>query len=296
MSNRDGNSLFGDSAPGVVKLAVYSTIAISLMVADHHGRYVPKVREQLGQITDPVLNLVNLPSALWTAATETLRSRDQLQQRNDELESQQLLTQTRLNKMLALEAENERLRQLLHSAPKLGEKVLVAELLRVSLDPYHHRVALNKGASDGVYAGQPIADAAGLIGQVESVSATNAFAMLLSDPAHAIPVVVNRTGLRSVAYGVGQSDQLQLRDITSSADIVVGDLLVSSGLGGRFPAGFPVGTVEAINEAPGSSFRQALVRPSAALDRSREVLLVWPDQQGADPTVLVGLERREQRP
>jgi len=206
-----------------------------------------------------------------------------------------LLIQTRLNKMSALEAENARLRQLLNAAPKLGEKVLVAELLRVNLDPYVHRIALNKGTRDGVYTGQPLADADGLVGQIESTSINNAFAMLISDPGHAIPVVVNRTGLRSVAYGVGMTHRLELRDITSSANISVGDLLVSSGLGGRFPVGFPVGIVESIDEAPGSSFRQAVVRPTASLDRNQEVLLVWPDTQVENQALAEWTDQQEER-
>lgn len=279
--HRDSNALFTGSSPGVVKLAVYGILTIGLMVADHHDSYVSQLRQTLGLITDPLVKLVNLPGHLWRSAADNLADRDHLQQRNHELEQQWLETRAQLNRMSALQAENQRLRELLQSSTRLGEKVLVAELLRVDLDPYSHRVVLNKGDRDGIYAGQPIADANGIVGQIERVSALHAYAMLISDPSHAIPVVVNRNGLRSVAYGLGMTDQLVLRDITSSADIRPGDLLVTSGLGGRFPAGFPVGTVAEIAEDAGSTFRQVRIKPSAQLDRSREVLLVWPEQAGA---------------
>ncbi len=272
----EDSPLFSGSGSGALRLALYAMAAVALMVADHHGRYLEAAKEQLALVGYPILRLVDLPIRAGRWLGQTFSEREALSERNRELERRWLVDQARLNRLPALEAENRRLRELLESSPKLGDRVLVAELLDVDLDPYSHRVALNKGRIDGVYPGQPVADANGIVGQVEYVTPISAFAMLISDPNHAVPVAVNRTGLRTIAYGTGQIDRLVLKDLTASADVVEGDLLVASGLGGRFPSGFPVGRVIDIQANPGAAFLTVVVAPSAALNRSREVLLVWP--------------------
>ncbi len=291
---RESNSLFTGSSPGVIKLAVYSIATIALMIADHHGSYVSSVRQTLGLAIDPMLRAVSWPAKAFTQAQRGLESRQALLERNAELERQWLLAAARLTQLEALESENARLRELLQSQAKLSQKVLIAEFLRVDLDPFNHRVVLNKGAGDGVFVGQPLTDADGVVGQIETVSHHNAYAMLISDANHALPVVVNRTGLRSVAYGTGSTEQLQLRDITSSADVQIGDLVVTSGLGGRFPIGVPVGVVSQIDIDPGSAFNQVVITPSARLDRSREVLLVWPDEVTATGLAELDAEEADQ--
>lgn len=268
--------LFSGSGSGALRLAVYAMVAVALMVADHHGHYLDQAKDKLALVAYPILRLVDLPVRAGRWLGETFSDREALSHRNRELERRWLLDQARLNRLPALEAENRRLRELLESSPKLGDRVLVAELLDVDLDPYSHRVVLNKGSVDGVYRGQAVADANGIVGQIESVSALSAFAMLISDPNHAVPVALNRSGLRTIAYGTGQIDRLVLKDLTASADVNPGDLVVASGLGGRFPSGFPVGRVVDIQANPGDPFLTVIVAPSAALNRSREVLLVWP--------------------
>ncbi len=272
----EDSPLFSGSGTGALRLALYAMAAVALMVADHHGRFLSMAKDKLALVAYPLLRAVDLPIRAGRWLGETFSERSALNARNRELERRWLLDQARLNRLPALEAENRRLRELLESSPKLGDRVLVAELLDVDLDPYSHRVALNKGSVDGVYRGQPVADANGIVGQVESVTPLSAFAMLISDPSHAIPVAVNRTGLRTIAYGTGQTDRLVLRDLTASADVAKDDLIVASGLGGRFPNGYPVGRVVDIQANPGDAFLTVIVAPSAALNRSREVLLVWP--------------------
>ena len=279
-SDHQRDPFAGRGEASAARLALYCAIAISLMVADHHGRYLDQVRRAAGATMWPIYQLIHWPLATAEQVGETFGDRMALTARNSELEQRWLEARGQLSRMDALEAENARLRALLDSSPQLGSRVVVAELVTIDLEPFAQRVVLNRGASDGVYVGQPVADAEGIFGQVESVTEVNAFVRLITDPSHAIPVAVNRTGFRTIAYGTGQTDQLVLRDVPRSADLRPGDLLVSSGLGGRFPTGFPVGTVAAITQEPGAAFLSVEVRPSAAIDRSRELLLVWPQPEG----------------
>ena len=277
VEHSDSTALISGATSGSVRLSIYAMIAVVLMVSDHRSDYLDRVRSTLGLAVYPLLQLVDLPSQFGSWMNETWSDRASLKARNQDLEERWLLTQSQLAQTKALEAENQRLRLLLDTSPRLGTKVLVAELLRVDLDPFSHRVILNKGRLDGVYQGQPLADAGGIIGQIETLLELSSVAMLISDPGHAIPVSVNRTGLRTIAYGTGETSQLLLRDVSTSADIVAGDLLVASGLGGRFPAGFPVAKVTAAKRELGSAFQTIKAQPLAALNTSREVLLVWPN-------------------
>ena len=163
----------------------------------------------------------------------------------------------------------------------LGKRVLIAEILAVDLDPYRQRFNLNRGLADGVFVGQPLLDANGIVGQVVEVGPLTAEAVLITDADHAVPVSVNRNGLRTIAVGTGDSNRLRLPYLTNSADIQVGDLLVSSGLGGVFPSGYPVGKVIEVRIRPGQSFSEVMAEPISALDRDQEVLLVWAGEQDA---------------
>jgi rod shape-determining protein MreC len=187
--------------------------------------------------------------------------------------------------MEALQAENGRLRALLDSAPRLADRVLVANILSVDLDPFQHRFVIDKGGSDDVYVGQAMLDAGGIVGQVTRVEPFTSEAILISDPGHATPVEVNRNGLRSIAVGVGDSSRVNLPFLPNNADIEVGDLLVSSGLGGAFPSGYPVARVVEVERIPGEPFANITAQPTGALNREREVLLVWnqPAVQQSDP-------------
>lgn len=276
-------ALVGASA-AALRLALYATIAVVLMVTDHHGRYLGEVRGHLTALTYPIVRLVDLPGRLGRYLGQTLGDRHGLAEQARDLERRWLTDQARLNRLDALEAENERLRRLLDSSPRLGDRVLTAELLDVDLDPYSHRVMLNRGSAVGVFVGQPVADAHGVFGQIDLVGPYTANAVLISDPNHAIPVAVNRTGLRTIAYGTGRTDRLELRDVSTSADVEVGDLIVSSGLAGRFPVGVPVGRVASIETEPGAPFLSVIVTPTAELDRARQLLLVWPGRQALSAT------------
>lgn len=246
------------------------------MTVDHRQHHLDALRSSISVGLYPIQFLIDLPSTAGDWLQESFSSRRTLQEENARLHAQHLLLQARLQKFEALEAENLRLRELLDSSFKASDRVLIAELMSVDLDPYRHQVLLNKGKAQKVYVGQPLLDAFGVMGQIVEATPYTATAMLITDPAHAIPVQVNRNGLRSIVVGTGKLQELSLPYIPNSADIQAGDLLVTSGLGGRFPPGYPVAEVVAVTVDPGHAFAQITARPLSHLDRSREVLLVWP--------------------
>jgi rod shape-determining protein MreC len=246
------------------------------MIMDHQQSHLQTLRQGLSVITYPLQLVVNLPAATGEWLSETLSTRQQLLEENASLRAQNLLLNTRLQKLSAMEAENMRLRELLDSSFKVGERVLVAELMAVDLEPFSRQVVINKGTTDSIYIGQPLLDAEGIVGQVIQANTFSSHAILITDPSHAIPIMVNRNGLRSVAVGTGATNQLELLYIPNNADIKEGDLLVSSGLGGRFPPRYPVGTVISVTPDPSRPFAKVRAKPSARLEHGREVLLVWP--------------------
>jgi len=246
------------------------------MVMDHKYKSLESVRAGLSVVVYPIQFTVDLPGNLSDWFSESLASRRRLREENQSLRTQQIMQQVQLQKLAALEAENIRLRELLDSSFKVGEKVLIAELLSVNLDPYKHQIVINKGELHDVYAGQPLLDAKGVMGQIVHAGPYTSTAMLITDTSHAIPVQVNRNGLRTIAIGTGTINRLELPYIPNNADIQPGDLLITSGLGGHFPPGYPVARVTAVQHDPGHTFSQVAATPLAELNRSREVLLVWP--------------------
>ncbi len=249
------------------------------MVVDHLSDYLDQVRAALTTVVTPVVVIADYPNRTANTVKEVFASRESLQERVMRLEQEQILLRAKTEKMAALTAENNRLRNLLGSAAKLQDNVLVAELTGIDPDPNRHEVLVDKGSNHGVFVGQPVLDAEGLFGQVISVSPLSARVLLISDQSHSIPVQVVRSNLRLIAQVSGSLSQLDLMHIQETADIRPGDLLVSSGLGDRFPTGYPVGIVSALNYDPGRPFALATATPSALLDRSRHVLLVFSEDQ-----------------
>ena len=236
------------------------------------------LRTPLAVMVYPLQQLVSSPTRFFHEVREAVLNYSQLATENRRLRDEALVLRSRQLKFEALEHENIRLRGLLDNSFKLGEQVQIAELLSVNLAPYEHRVVVNKGSRFGVHPGQAAVDAQGVVGQVQRVTPYTAEVVLITDPSHAIPVQVNRSGVRTIAMGTGQSDRLALPYLSSSADVKVGDLLVSSGIGGVFPAGYPVATVTAL-VAGKTPFASISAVPLAQLDRNREVLLVFGDSQ-----------------
>lgn len=267
--------LFADTGVGPIRLLLYLLAAVALMVADHRTALMKRFRAQAMAVVQPIYVLAGLPSRVVVGASDALASRERLQVERDELRRQLLVNEARLDRLVAVQQENLRLRELLSGTRGLQLSVQLANVLDVDLDPFRHRILLDAGTQRGAREGLAIIDAHGVVGQLQSVSAFTSTALLISDPNHSVPVQVVRTGLRTIAYGTGRTDELVLPNIPQSADLAVGDQLVTSGIGGRFPAGLAVGEITAIAADDTRLFLVASARPAARLDRSGEVLLLW---------------------
>lgn len=252
--------------------------------------YFAPARSVLSTATYPIQLIASLPTDVQEWGTEFFQNRDDLKEKNAALEAINLLNNVRLQKLQNLERENMRLRELLGSSFRLTERVLVAELLSVDLDPFSQQVIINKGLDDNVFNGQPVLDAYGVMGQVTEVSEFSSRVVLLTDPSHGLPVQINRNGLRAVATGRGMGEPLQLEHLAHNADVRVGDVVVTSGLGGRFPVGYPVGTVISIHYPQGKAFAEIAIKPAAQVATSRELLLVLPTEKQTINDELVPTE------
>jgi rod shape-determining protein MreC len=272
------------------RFVLLAIVCLSLMFLDRQGSHLERVREGLSVVVYPIRAAVDLPFKTWRTMRESVAERQTLLAENQQLKRERLNANFRLQRMEALEAENRRLRDLLDSTEVLGHRVLIAEILAVDLDPYRHRFNLNRGFADGVFVGQALLDAEGIVGQVVQVGPLTAEAVLITDADHAVPVSVNRNGLRTIAVGTGDSNRLRLPYLTNSADIQVGDLLISSGLGGVFPTGYPVGRVIEVRIRSGQSFAEVIAEPVSKLDRDQEVLLVWTEESEPLPETSSLLE------
>ncbi|WP_440996297.1 rod shape-determining protein MreC [Arhodomonas sp. SL1] len=261
------------------RLVLLVLVSVGLMTLDHREGVLQPVRYTLSALIYPVHLTAELPSMVQRLFAREVRDRRDLLAEIDRLRDKLLLNRARLQKLDALEVENIRLRKLLDASYEVGESVLIAELMRVDFDPHTHLVRIDKGATDGLFAGQPVLDAEGVVGQVNAVGPFSATVRLVSDPSHAIPVQVNRNGVRAVAVGTGDLNALKLINLPNNSDVRAGDLLLTSGLGGRFPAGYPVGKVAEVDTDPGEPFARVSVDPEAALDRIQEVLLVRRDEE-----------------
>jgi len=269
-------------SPGI-KIVIIIIVSIVLMMVDHAHDSLAPVRSTLAVAMQPVQMAAEMPREIAQYLGRYF-NRGQLISENDTLSQKVLLLQARLQRLASLEAENERIRALLASASQLNQNVLIARILSVTPDPYRHYVKLNKGSADGVFVGQALVDANGIMGQVTDITPLDARAILITDANHGIPVEINRTGLQTIAQGTGKSDELRLPFLANNSDIKVGDLLVSSGLGGRYPTGYPVAKITRVNHQPGDEFLDVVANPTAHLNRGREVLLVWTRDTSTAPT------------
>ncbi len=260
------------------------------MFVDHRQGHLDVVRATLSTLVYPLQFAVNLPVEMGRWVSTSLVTQKSLIEVNNRLREEHQLLNSKLQRFAVLEEENKRLRQLLGSSIKIKERTLVAELLAVELEPFRQLVEINKGLRVGAYDGQPVVDAHGIIGQIIHVGPFSSKVLLITDPSHALPVQVNRNGLRAIAVGTGQDNILLLKHLPTNADIHEGDLIISSGLGHRFPRGYPVGTITNITMKRGGPFANVIVTPSAKLARNREVLLVWPyedNEKTADDAEVV---------
>lgn len=270
-----------NASPGL-RFFLAAILCVVLMVLDHRSDYLSRLRVYAGAALYPLQLAIDAPAraARWTEENLALRGR--LVRENETLRIAATRAGARLQRLDALETENARLRGLLDARTRVPDRVVVGEILAVDMDPLRHRVVLNRGSREGAYEGQALIDARGVVGQITRDRLWSSEALLITDPDHAVPVAIARNGLRTIAVGTGDTGRLSLPFLTRNADVREDDLLVTSGLGGVFPAGYPVGTVETVRDSSGDAFLEVGARPSAELDRLREVLLVFRSDERGD--------------
>ncbi|MEA9677094.1 rod shape-determining protein MreC [Xanthomonas campestris pv. raphani] len=264
------------SRPGEVtstlRLLVYLVLAVVLIALDSRGGWLSQLRLQANLLIQPVWAVAGLPGRIGSQVRDNAATHAQLVEETRALRNQLLVANARLTRLQTAALDNAQLRELLNVAERRGLDVQLAPILDIDLDPTRQRLLLDAGSRDGVLMGQAVIDAGGLMGQVIEVTPLHSTVLLLTDPDHAVPVSVARNGVRLIVYGRG--DRLELRDIPLSAGVQVGDEIVTSGLGGRFPAGFPVGKVSELHPDDTHAFLVGELTPAAKLDRGRDVLLL----------------------
>ena len=257
-----------------LRLMAYLALALVLIVLDHRGGWLSQARKQAATIVAPLWAVAGWPGRLVERVSDDAGTLSQLTDENRRLRNEALLNQARMARLQSVAADNLRLRGLLEAAERGNLDVVLAPILDIDLDPSRQRLILDAGSRERVRVGQSVIDAGGLLGQITGITPLHASVLLITDPSHAVPVAVARNGVRLVAYGEGRSDRLTLRSVPLSSDVRVGDVLVTSGLGGRFPPGFPVGTIAALKPDDSRAFLVGEVTPAAQLDRGREVLVL----------------------
>jgi rod shape-determining protein MreC len=263
-----------DSALSTLPLLIYLAMAIGLMIADHRHGFGQVARQKAALAMQPLWWLASSPTMLFRAGTETLATRSALQADNERKRHDLQLAIARIHRLNAVADENVRLRGLLGGTRGYALDVRMAGIVDIDLDPFRQRLVLDAGRDAGVQVGQALIDSGGVMGQVVEVQEHRSIALLITDPDHAVPVQIARSGLRTIAYGTGRSDQLLLPNIPQSADVKIGDVLITSGIGGRFPAGFPVATITRLRPDQLRLFVVGEAVPAAHLDRGNEVLLI----------------------
>jgi rod shape-determining protein MreC len=264
------------------RCVLYSLLALALIIVDKRYDHLGKIRRLLSVVAYPVQIAVASPFEGWSWFRDSVTTRDALRTDKTRLEAELRLAQFRLQRYEALEAETQRLRALRDNTAAVTDRFLIGDVMNVDLDAFRERVLVDKGAGDGIFVGQAVLDSGGVFGQVARVGQLTSEVILISDAAHAIPVQINRNGLRTIAVGTGETNRLKLPYLPTSADVIAGDLLVTSGLGGGFPAGYPVGTIAEVKRDPAQSLADVDVKPAAALDRSKELMFVWLKPEAAE--------------
>ena len=258
-----------------LRLLLLASLSILILVVDHRENHLDAVRRAIGATVYPLRVVVDAPVAMWHWLRDVSETRNELRLANSRLNAERLLTHARLQRYSALEAENARLRGILDARNRMTDEVRVAGIMSVSANPFRHVLVIDKGQNDGVYDGQAMVDSNGVVGQVIETGLFSAQAVLISDSDHALPVEINRNGLRTIAVGTGDFDRLDLPFLPNNADVSEGDLLVTSGLGGAFPAGYPVAVVDSVTRIPQEPFAAVSAKPAAHLNQVREIMLIW---------------------
>jgi rod shape-determining protein MreC len=295
-----GKALFAEEPDSGYRLLLAAVFAALLVFVDTRLDWLQPVRSGLAFFTEPVITLADLPRQAVVAIDDELTLRSTLADDNARLRQENLILKRHVQRLASLTAENARLRELLDSSALLDSSVLVAEIIGFDPDPSRVEVVINKGADAGLFVGQPVLDASGILGQLINVGRAQSRVILVTDRRHGVPIEISRNGVRGILVGGGRGGILNLQYMPVSADIREGDALVSSGLGGVFPRGYPVATVSKIERQPGETFMSVEAQPAAAVGRSRQVLVLFiernsvpasasqPDAAGADVPPVAG--------
>jgi rod shape-determining protein MreC len=267
----------------LIRFVLLALVSVALMLLDARGQHLQRIRAGLTVLVSPIQIIAAIPLRAGGWMVDFVRGDQVLQAELGQRRAEQPILSARLQRYEALEAENAHLRQLLGTSALVADKAVAAELREVASEPFRRTIVIAKGEKDGLYLGQPVVDAYGIRGQVSEVGILQSTAILITDPGHAIPVQVNRNGLRAIAFGTGAPDSVSIRYLTASADIKTGDLLVSSGIGGSFPFGYPVAKVARIVNNPNEAFLDIFATPVAQLSHNKEVLLIWPSKSVLAP-------------
>ena len=258
----------------LVRLFFFASLSLALLVIDARFRYAEGLRDWLALAAYPLQRAATAPIELASALGEYVSTQTRLVQENAELRGAALANAENAQRYGAAQAELAELRRLIGSAERLPVQSIAAEVIYAARDPYAHRIFVDRGSAQGVRPGSPVADEAGVIGQVTRVHPLLSEVTLLTNPDQAIPVQVVRNGLRAIAFGGGASGMLELRYVGANVEIQNGDELVTSGIDGTYPPGLAVARVVAIERDPEHSFARVLCRPTAGVERGRYVVVL----------------------
>ena len=264
------------------KLLVSLILAFGLMYLDHKDQYLNKVRSYISATTYPIYVVINAPKNIFLNLRETIGQKEKIVLENQRLKTENITLSSKIQQIYKLEKENKRLHDLLDSKPKTEDIFVLAEIVAENPDPFKHRIIINKGSKENVHVNQTVADARGIIGHVIRDQIFGSEVLLITDPEHAIPIEVARTGLRSIALGIGSYEEIQLSYLAVNTDIQAGDILLTSGLGGQYPVGYPVAIIDKVSAQKGESFLEVRAKPFAKL---RNINEVWVIQRAADGAI-----------
>jgi len=264
------------------KLLFFLILSFGLMYLDYKGQYLNKVRSYISVTTYPIHVGVNAPKNIFLKLTESMGQREKIILDNQKLKTENITLGSQIQQIYRLEKENKRLRELLDSKQKTEDIFVLAEIITENPDPFKHRIIINKGSKEDVHTNQTIADSKGIIGHVIRDQIFGSEVLLITDPEHAIPIEVARTGLRSIALGMGSYEEIKLSYLAVNTDIQKGDILLTSGLGGQYPAGYPVAIIDKVSAQEGESFLEVRAKPFANLTNINEV---WVIQRAVDGAI-----------
>lgn len=285
--NNRHSRLFLKSGHNPLGFVFALSFSIVLMFSDYRYHYLDNVRSGFSLVVSPLQYVVDYPVRVIGWMQSLVSAKKSLIDENMKLRYRQTLLEAELQKSLVLQKENSQLKELLLTSSKANMQAMAAQILAVDTSNARQIVVLDKGKREGVYTGQPVLDAKGVMGQVIDVGPMTSTVLLISDSKSAVPVRNNRTGERAILVGTNSIDELSLINLPKTSSIHPGDVLVTSGLGRRYPEGYPVGMIEAVNSIPGEDFVKVTVSPVALLNRNRLVLLIWPEPEQEQLTAQI---------